>query len=673
MLVPDFFRSLLAFGLFMALFLGPAGLLVWRLDLFRFRSRAPAMRLAIAWAAAEALTPPVLNYAFRLGWQRGFAIAAFCASAVVLFLTVRWIARHPRRRILCWRLALVPLGVFLFCQHAQQDLILGDRLYIHPAIRDGAPHNLLSETLAETGVPPDNPTYQPDRAPKLFYYYFWFQSPALVQDVTGSWLGARHAVFGGNAFVGCSLLALILLWFRLQMRMKPRETKILLGLTFLLIGLSGLDVLPAIRTGNPRNVDTWVLSIDYWNLQGMVMSLPSSVLWVVHHISALVAGMFAVLLLLNSEPAQCWTRALPLAALSIASLGGTSAWVSAGFVAIFLLWFVRLALTGRLRELGLWVVSGLLAITIDLPYLRDLMSAFDRTSPSVVLAVRSMSFTDQIFGIQGSTSLSAQLIHLAFLPLQYLLEMGFFLAALVWWIRRKPRLQVFRDEDFAIVAAIAVFVVGSFFRGAWFNNDLGWRVFLPLQILLLMVGARFWHYIRHEAPGHIAVFLLLTGYVTTVADIAVMRLRAPLADFVQRGGAEGKWSYRRRLAYEEIRRRYGHGPRFQHNPDVDIAVFPMNYGPLRMAVSDRANGAVYGIALDRFAADFEPLASIFENCSTPPAKAGELAVRLGIDYWIVEKSDTVFGCAGSWASRIPPEFQTPELRVLPIRGLGNLD
>ena len=84
------------------------------------------------------------------------------------------------------------------------------------------------------------------------------------------------------------------------------------------------------------------------------------------------------------------------------------------------------------------------------------------------------------------------LVNLVFLPINYALELGFFLAVGVLRQRQlmSGRVEASTNELAAWTLVATSFLIGTFLRSSTTGtNDLGWRCFLPAQLILLLWGA----------------------------------------------------------------------------------------------------------------------------------------------------------------------------------------
>ena len=180
------------------------------------------------------------------------------------------------------------------------------------------------------------------------------------------------------------------------------------------------------------------------------------------------------------------------------------------------------------------------------------------------------------------------------LPLNYLLELGFFLIAGILYL---GRLWHFRRFEASHVAAITLaftsVLICTFLKsGVITNNDLGWRGFLPAQFILLLWAVevfRSWGEKWMDASPLYAVltpalpFLLAMGILSTAYSVITLRV----AEILNERGAEhvtGKRNFAARQVYEQLRALLPVSAVFQQNPTLENPVY---WGILREPANGR--------------------------------------------------------------------------------------
>ena len=118
------------------------------------------------------------------------------------------------------------------------------------------------------------------------------------------------------------------------------------------------------------------------------------------------------------------------------------------------------------------------------------------------------------------------------LPLNYLFELGFFLAAgVLWWRRHRARREPLSRAELAIALMVVTSVaICSFLCSTVIdNNDLGWRGFLVAQFGLLLWAVDVLTDRRYKRSPVLAVMIAL-GAAGTVCDVFMFGLYPVLAD-----------------------------------------------------------------------------------------------------------------------------------------------
>src|SRR6185503_15234567 len=157
---------------------------------------------------------------------------------------------------------------------------------------------------------PINPSYYPGHPIQLsFLYYFWYILGSLIDIIGGQSVDARAALNASSAWSGLGLMTTIALYLRLRNPNNGETARISARIGISLLAVSGLDALLFIFltakigniVGNVQHLNTLQFALDTWkNLEFTILTLlgqwVGSILWVPHHIAALIAGLSAVML-----------------------------------------------------------------------------------------------------------------------------------------------------------------------------------------------------------------------------------------------------------------------------------------------------------------------------------------------------------------------------------------
>src|ERR1051325_2549350 len=190
--------------------------------------------------------------------------------------------------------------------------------------------------------------------------------------------------------------------------------------------------------------------------------------------------------------------------------------------------------------------------------------------------------------MQSPSSGKLALVDSLFLPLNYFLELGFFLVAgWMWWKKRRSSGHPWTRTELALGLMVGTsLLICTFVRSSVIgNNDLGWRGFLIAQFGLVLCAVEV---LTDPGPalsgmrkGFLAV-LVAMGAAGTLYDVAILRLYPVLAD---RGMVStvgwmgpdrqiGKRTYALREAYEWAIRETGPAALVQYDPHVVIQDTP---------------------------------------------------------------------------------------------------
>ncbi len=187
----------------------------------------------------------------------------------------------------------------------------------------------------------------------------------------GSWVSPRHAIIAGALWCGIGLIATIALYLRFVHPEDARRIHRRTVLGVALLAVTGLDIIPNLAlayAGHP------VADPEWWNEP--VCAWIASMLWVPHHVGALIAGLMSILILWHSAGSE--TRRAPalfVAAFCLASCLADSIYLGGVFGAALGVWTLITLLKGWKRETGFLVGMGVLALVLAAPQVRELTSS----------------------------------------------------------------------------------------------------------------------------------------------------------------------------------------------------------------------------------------------------------------------------------------------------------
>lgn len=371
-----------------------------------------------------------------------------------------------------------------------------------------------------------------------------------------------------------------------------------------------------------------------------------------HHVAALIAGMAAVLLA-HSARGKSRTKqfvALLFSGIAFASMPGLSVWVTILFVVFWGLWLNFLYLQKEHRSLVLpMIFSGMIALLLASPFLLGLLSGGgggDAGAFPVVFDIRAFRLADPF--LVNSSFLWKSFVRLALLPINYFFELGFFfLIAFLWLKNNKTNLHRNPYKFTELLLLVLSFVLGTFARSTLVeNNDLGWRVWLPGQFVLLIWGVDVVDGIINSrwaiSPRvkYNLVLLAALGISTTVLDAALLRF----AYYFSFGSEAGRQIYSARQAYSLINESLPDYIVVQYNPSGTLNRPSGLYGMRQSAISDRT---AYGVPLDEYNAKVAEVSKIFnlENVQNWDA-LDSLCDKQFIDVLVIVDSDLLWESLG---------------------------
>jgi len=681
-MVDDLMGSLIAVGLFPLFVLVPGYAIAWLLGLFEFRRRTNAFRIALSIPLSIAICPIVTYLTGRFGSMN--AVWAFYAAAAICFLTVA--ARQLRKGIprgfgirkemrIFVVISVAWLAVALF---SLIDIQIGDRLYYPVSALDSSIRVEFIHSIGATGIPPQNPFYLAGPPANLRYHYFWLMMCSLVERAGMGAVTPRQALIGGTFWCGIALMALVALYLRLFAAGDPARFRRRALTGILLLGITGLDIIPTLLLVflYARGLMGFVLpSVEWWNEH--VDWFVYSTLWAPHALASMLACFTGFLLLWKAGAATRWSGVLrysPLAALALASSIGASIYVSFVFASFLMVWTVVTVWKKWRWETAALVSAGFGCIALILPYLKDLQGPASGGAP-LQFTVRAFSLADMIPVWHGLTpGWRLILVNGPLIPLNYLMELGFFFLAGLVTLRkfRKRGGSLSREELACAVMAAVSILICTFLRSSVIGcNDLGWRGFLIAEFVLLLWAVD----VLADAKLPISERRLLTvcivlGVSGTIYDLAITRFYPVLADsgvmppldWMSPDRQFGKRTYASRYAYRWARAQVSPTAAIQFNPKVVFQDTPaMLYSDRRFVASDMGCNASFG----GDPALCAPVASRLRNfyAAGGDSATKDICQSIPVQLLIAKDTDPVWADDNSWVWTETPIFANRFIRL----------
>jgi hypothetical protein len=688
----DLAGSLLAICLLPLFLWIPGYSVAWLLDLFDFRRRTTAFRIALSLPLSIAVCPIATYLLGRFVSMT--AVWGFYAAAAVVFLAVH--RRHPRRiglpagSAVFVGISAVWLGIALLYL---ADMQWGERLYYPTNTYDYALRASLTHAIGSTGIPPQSPLFLPGHPVTLRYHYFWLMMCSLANHIAPRWIGARQAEIAGTYWCGLGTMALVAISLRLLL-VKPGadlRRRTLIGI--LLLGITGLDILPGVflLLQYALGMMSFVLpSLECWN--EYVDWFLHSVVWAPHAAAALIAG-FTGFLLLSQAATGSGRRSIiiygALGGMAVASTAGISIWVAFVFGIFLTVWTLVCGWKRWHRETVALIVAGFVALAMAWPYLRDLQAASTAALGSggagghlVAFTVRAFSFAGLVPGWHGMGKWTRLiLINGSLLPVNYFLEFGFFfLIARIKWRQYRAAGRPLARNDLACVVLLATStLICTFLKSTVIgNNDLGWRGFLPAEFVLLLWSVDVWmerdrcEFISPQFKRLLLLFICL-GAAGSVYEIGITRLFPILADrgvwpplaWMSPDRQFGERNYAQREAYEWARAATAENAVIQYNPPIaaeDSAA--MLYADRRTVAADNTCITAFGGDSESCKPIVDRLRQLYPSRGNPVSTSVEDVCRsLPIDILVAQDTDAVWDDRESWVWREKPLFANRYVRL----------
>jgi hypothetical protein len=683
----------LLFGLFA---FAPGYTFGWLSNVFEFRRRRLATRLAAAVPLSIGLTPITAYFLWRWWLPLVWIVFGTCGAACAILL-VRDARTNKLQLSRAGRLVMaIAVGWLVVGTLSLVDLQIGNRLYFPVSACDSETRTAFTAALSRDGIPPHNPFFFAGRPAPLRYHYFWLIPCSLVDQLGGSLVSARIGLIAGTLWAGLGLLAIVALYLRFFQGKGGEEIERRTLIAVSLLGITGLDILPVLMVAIGAHfvlpsVEWWNNPIEYWI---------DTVLWVPHDLAALIAGLTGFLLAwYGARRGRPWEAIIGFVGggLCFASAVGASVYVGATLAAGCALW-LAIALVKRWWRHALVLASaGMLSGALLLPFLLQLTQGVGATAAMhfspVAFTVRHFAFVDLMLNPTSPGKLLA--LNVTLLPLHYFLEFGFFFVVACLWVCRVWR-HGFRDQAECAVAALAFasLLICTFMKSTVIrNNDLGWRSPLVVQFILLLWAAEMWNEgvlgfgprraagtvaQPRKGPSLVAVTVML-GALGSCYELCLQRTYPILADAfaIQRFSWMppvshlGRRTLDLRRAYDELNRLLPASATVQAAPVGEIGDISAELYSGRQMVADVANcGTVFG-GSEKFCdeAILPHLKPIFDD---PRALAagdlGDTCRKFSIAALLFKDTDPVWKDKSSWIWKAHPLISNSSVRVIACDG-----
>jgi len=679
----DIFGTLKACLALLPFMVVPGYVLGWALDLFEFRQRRTVLKLILSIPLSIALCP-MLSYLLGRFLQFGlwaFYIGVFATGTLLL---ARGFQRAKPKRLTLSKHAWIALGLVslwaVVAIGSTIDVQIGDRLYPPIIAFDHSVRTAMTVEIA-LHIPPENPFFAHAGAP-LRYHYLWLLFCSLPMKIFP--LAPRHVVNASVFWCGLGLMCAIALGLKFLTGVRQGiEQKTLLAAALLCV--TGLDILPTLYFAG--SLHYWLADTEKWN-EPQITSWAGSLLWVPHHVAALIACFVALLLLrYQADVHRRWAAGpVIVSGLAFASAAGMSVYVTFTFVIVIALWLLALIARKNWLEMTMFVAAGVAAAIWALPFLSTFRGAAGGGS-FVEFELRPfplVAIIAQQFGVAFQSG-PAKVLYAVFLPINYGLELGFFLGVGILRLRQllRKEIEASANELAAWTMVATSFLIGTFLRSSTLEtNDLGWRCFLPAQLILLLWAAMAvhdWWFSGIElqtTPSQwtrrVLATVLVLGVGSTALQVFMLRMFPILLDrgeiarpdwpaWVVANPQFGKRAYALRSAYQALDTHLPSSAVLQSKPRPGDAILHMLYSGRDAAAGNGDCGVDFGGDANACALRLRRLDHLFEF---PDGSDLDSACRAyGIDAVVVENLDPVWKELSSWVWTRQPDVANDYVRA----------
>jgi hypothetical protein len=571
------------------------------------------------------------------------------------------------------------LAGLLWCAIALFSLVdwqpVPEQLFPPVEVHDYTKHIVVTDAITRTGLPPISPMFAPPNPPKLFYYYYWFMLCSFVEQSSCGLLSAREAVLAGDMFTGFALLAAIALAARYLLPDTQKDSWQTAKIACASVLVTGFDILPVglshILQAARHELPIFA-SVEWWN--DYIENFTHFALWVPHHVAGFVSCVIGTILLRRFQETgekPIWT--IVLVGLAFAGAIGLSVYISLTFAVAWCAWSLICLCTKLSGRLLLVAGAGCLTALISVPLLVTLMQANHSHAKQIALTIRPFVFGEallnQFIPPAYLNDWTRSLEHLAFLPLNYGIEFGFFaLGAYLYW---RTRERFSRRDWFMLSLFGASLLIATFLRSAIRNNDLGYRSISVAQLAIMLWSARvLWEQVTKGAirpltqiQTRLLYAALVIGFSGVVYDLYLLRFadQMGMRRAYDAGVENGQRNYYARDMYEHLNKLLSKGAIVQHNPIHTLEPYDGSYGTRQAVLFDRHYGTLMGISPEMYGPVEQDIAKMFSSDSF--AEVQNCATKYNIDALIVKDNDPIWTDPASWVNGRQADYQNKSARL----------
>jgi hypothetical protein len=484
-----------------------------------------------------------------------------------------------------------------------------------------------------------------------------------------------------------------------------------IGIT--LIAVTGLDILPTIYEF--FRAHRIMADMEWWD-PVQITSWTDALIWVPHHVMALVACLIGFLALWNVRKVgenpypKLTSRLLAgiFAAFAFAAAAGLSVYVTFAFAIFLLIWGFRFLARRVYQDFFLYLSTACCTILVSVPYLHDLLvHAATGTAAGEVgagtttagatagisvgpfaLGLRELpNFLSTPVFLKERGFLHPGLLAPFGIVIVYILEFGVF--GVIAWIRFQKDLRSKERLGEAEIASWTMLAVGmfviTFVRSAVItNNDLAFRSAMIIQFILLLWAAEFfdsWFFLPHRDWLHqgrgmrfVVHSTLILGIVAAVYGLTILRTYAYLddrgmisspVDWLPAPHEVGTGIMEIRSAYDQLGTVLPVRSIAQYNPMREDYLPLLEYDSFQSVDAFPNCGTEFGGDTGRCPPVQDAIAGLFNQPGE--ANIDELCSRLSIDVLVARKTDPAWRDRNSWVWKNAPIVANSYIRAFRCR------
>lgn len=597
------------------------------------------------------------------------------------------------------------------------DFQLGPNLYSSLFLWDHASRINWTESILHTGIPPDNWIYFSKHHAPMRNYYFWYVLCAAIAKLFH--LPARAVVTASCVWSGFALATIIGLYLKHVLSVGLRLRRQFL-LAIGLLAVTGLDIIVNIVeiVFMHRSLP---LDLEWWS-HDEIFSWYGSLLWVPHHMTALVCCMFALLLAWLSRPQNLRERITEIALIgaALASAFGLSIFVPFGFFLVMIVWaFWQIIIERAPRPIVQLALGGVFSILLLAPYLSELMHNTTVTTGGALAGIgagdlahhSSDASSNHLFAVSvremipatamlrihalqptalAHPHLARTLSKLILLVPGFAIELGFYAVVLLIFLipSLRPTRQLTPGQKLLVFLAVVILPFLSFIRSTVLaSDDFGWRAALLLQFPLLLLASDLLMNWRSEErdprplsfPSRqkwlraFARLTILVGVVSTISQALLLRFDYPILEWGFRAkhspqaGIVAHNAYISYVGYAQLDRLAPANAIVQFNPDDAWSVWKsFDLVNVDHPIAINSNllwcGATLGGDPSACPAMIAAIDPLFHGA--PAAQARAVCRQYGIHYLIAKVYDSAWNDTSGWVWNLPAVVHQPEFRAL---------